>query len=154
MPLVTHHHPPARAVGKKMLIELVEQDENSGSTWATIVDSSNNKPGVSQDDLLVVEDLDSTNQQDPHHKEAVPLVSIDQPDPHHKEAVPWFEEAGKVPDSVLQEYDTHSAAGEEDKVWNMALKAGSTLEQDEIELDEATKRRLKQRVQDSTSLCF
>ena len=140
----SHLNPPATAaVGRKIFIELVEEDEDSTS-WATIV-SSSKLPSVSQDEQqLIVEDLqDHSTEHDQHE-----LVAT--------AAVPWFEEAGRVPDGILHEYDTHqqlSATGEGDQVWTMALKAGSTLEEDKVELDDITKRKLKERV-DSTSLCF
>lgn len=150
--------------GKKLLIQLVDEEEHENPStddsasvnsdkgiWATTKHSKDTVPSNKPNDDILVEDLETTALGSDTDKEL-------------------FELAGKVPEQILQDYDVAaekyeralSEQGEdkltrEDRVWGLAAKLGSTLDEDQVELDEKTKSRLKARVAstvDSSSLCF
>ena len=175
------NQPPPQQ-GRKMVIQVVDEEEEN-KTWAATV----SKPTASTEsqEKLTIEDLDTcdvpavdiptsppfsghTDDKEAGGEKEKPLVSSSTSehdiDVDKEEDIPWFEQAGKVPESILHEYDTRQQRirektdlAEEDLVWKLAGEVGSTLEEDKVELDEETTRKLRETViksRDSTSLCF
>ena len=157
-------HETVRSQGFKPIIQVVsskDSDSNpSPKTFKTVDDTE-------REDLTVGGNKWATNTKPSHvsksSTEPVPLLieEIEDDDFEERHTLHETEKADDDEDSAvieagealsrLQATPT-SQLSSEDKVWQLAAKGGSTLEEDEVGLDQETKNRLKVRLNDAGML--
>ena len=169
--------PSSQQHGRKLLIQVVDDDDEEEEkengtktrdegegTWATAATRRFTPPGTTPHDDLIIEELDPLNSSTSERQEIAPSGGRKEEEGGWVGGASLFEEAGRVPENILHEFDTYmqraaekEELAEAEKVWRLAEKAGSTLEEDKVDLDEDTKIKLRERVRstvDSSSLCF
>ena len=167
--------------GRKLLIQVVNGDEEEEEemhgikepvegegTWATAASNRSAVPSTHPQDDLLIEDLDPLDGTQalsaPESQEQASIGERKEEGGGEEEHPSLLLEAGRVAENILHEFDAYKQRvaekeewSEEERVWRLAEKGGSTLAEDKLDLDEDTKRRLRERVRstvDTSSLCF
>ena len=120
-------------------LEREKESVAGGEKWATNRNSSQASKSSAGHVPLLIEEIEDDGFEESHEME--------KPDHEDDPAVIKASEAL----SRLQTTPT-SQLSLEDKVWQLAAKGGSTLEEDEVELDQETKNRLRDRLSDAGML--